>query len=91
MLGRIQILVESELSSMMVLHDFLSKHIAPLQDRSRPMWLYTGVKYATWLECGDGSNLDDGALTFMLGKLSPDSTSHDFVTPPASYQLLCLD
>jgi hypothetical protein len=58
-LGRIQILAESGLSSMMVLHDFLSKHITPLQDCSRPTWLYIGVNDATRLERGDGSNLDD--------------------------------
>jgi hypothetical protein len=58
-LGRIQILAESGLSSMMVLHDFLSKRITPLQDCSRPTWLYIGVNDATRLERGDGSNLDD--------------------------------
>jgi hypothetical protein len=33
-LDRIQYLVENGLTSLMVLHDFLSKRIAPLQDRS---------------------------------------------------------
>jgi hypothetical protein len=27
----------------------------------------------------------------VLGNLSPDLTSHDFLTPPAPYQSLCLD
>jgi hypothetical protein len=76
---------------MMVMHDFLSKRIAPLQDRSRPAWLYTGVNDTTRLEHGDGSNLDDTTLAFMLGKLSPDPTSCDFITPLASYQPLCLE
>jgi hypothetical protein len=58
-LGRIRILTESGLSSMMVLHDFLSKRITPQQDCSRPMWLYIGVNDATRLERGDGLNLDD--------------------------------
>jgi hypothetical protein len=35
-LGRIQILVESGLTSMMVLHDYVSKRIVPLQERTRP-------------------------------------------------------
>jgi hypothetical protein len=58
MLGRIRILAEIGLSSMMVLHDFLSKHITPLHDRSRPVWLYTGVNDAMRLEHGDMLNLD---------------------------------
>jgi hypothetical protein len=32
---------------MMVLHDFLSKRIAPLHDHSQLTWLYTGVNDAT--------------------------------------------
>jgi hypothetical protein len=84
MLGRIRILVESGLSSMMVLHDFLSKCITPLQDRSRLVWLYTRVNDTTRLERGDMSNLDDVVLAFMLGRLSPDLTSHDFLTPLVS-------
>jgi hypothetical protein len=26
-----------------VLHDYVSKRIVPLQERTRPAWLYTGV------------------------------------------------
>jgi hypothetical protein len=46
---------------------------------------------ATWLELSDRSNLDGMALAFVLGKLSPDLTSHDFITLPASCRLLCMD
>jgi hypothetical protein len=35
-LDRIQYLAESGLTSLMVLHDFLSRHLAPLQDRATP-------------------------------------------------------
>jgi hypothetical protein len=76
---------------MMVLHDFLLKHIAPLQDHSHLTWPYTVVNDGMRLEHGDGLNLDDTMLVFILRKLSPDSTSHNFVTPPAPCQLLCLD
>jgi hypothetical protein len=27
----------------------------------------------------------------VMGKLSPDPSSHDFITPPASCQPLCMD
>jgi hypothetical protein len=71
-LGRIQILAESGLTSMMVLHDYVSKHI-------------------TWLEHGDGSALGVEVLVLVMGKLSPDPSSHDFITPPTSCQPLCMD
>jgi hypothetical protein len=76
---------------MMVLHDFMSKRIAPLQDHSRPAWLYTGMNDATWLERSGSLNMDDKVLASMLGKLSPNPSYHDFVTPLAPCQSLCLD
>jgi hypothetical protein len=58
-LDRIQYLAENGLTSLMVRHDFLSKRLAPLLDRShRPTWMYTGVNDIMWLDCGPGSRLD---------------------------------
>jgi hypothetical protein len=76
---------------MMVLHDYMLKHITPLQERTRPTWLYIGVNDVTWLERGDGSALSEEALALMMGKLSPDPSSHDFVTPLTSCQPLYMD
>jgi hypothetical protein len=90
-LGRIQILAESGLTPMMVMHDFVSKHITPLQERTRPAWLYTRVNDVMRLERGDGSALSEEVLVLVMGKLSPNLTSHDIVTPPASYQQLYVD
>jgi hypothetical protein len=90
-LGRIQILAEKGLTSMMVLHDYVSKCITPLQEHTCLAWLYTRVNDVTWLERGNGSTLGEDALALVMGKLSPDPSSHDFVTPPASYQPLCID
>jgi hypothetical protein len=90
-LGRIRILAESGLTSMIVLHDYVSKLITPLQEHTRLTWLYTRVNDVMWLERGDGSMLGEVALAFVMGKLSPDPSSHDFITPPASYQPLCMD
>jgi hypothetical protein len=50
MVGRIRILAKRGLTSMMVLHDYVSKHIAPLQERTHPAWLYTRVNDVTRLE-----------------------------------------
>jgi hypothetical protein len=76
---------------MMVLHNYVSKRIAPLQEHTRPVWLYTGVNDITRLECGDRSVLGEEALALVMGKLSPDPSSHDFVTPLASCQAHCID
>jgi hypothetical protein len=35
-------LMSHDLMAIMVLHDFLSRRITPLQNRARPTWLYTG-------------------------------------------------
>jgi hypothetical protein len=90
-LGRIQILVKSRLTSMMVLHDYVSKRIEPLQERTYPTRLYTGVNDAKRVQRGDGSSLGEEALSLVIGKLSPVPSSHNFITPPASYQPLCMD
>jgi hypothetical protein len=76
---------------MMVLYDYVSKRITPLQERTCPVWLYTGVNDVTRLERGDVSALGEEALALVMGKLSPDPSSHDFVTPPVSYKPLCMD
>jgi hypothetical protein len=41
-LKRIQFLVENDLTPMMVLFDFLSKRITPLQLHDRPTWCTPG-------------------------------------------------
>jgi hypothetical protein len=76
---------------MMVLHDYVSKRIMPLQERTRPTWLYTGVNDVTRLERSDGSVQSEEALALMMGKLSPNPSSHNFITPLMSCQPLCMD
>jgi hypothetical protein len=49
------------------------------------------VNDVTQLEHGDGSVLGKEALTLVMGKLSRDPSSHNFVTTPVSYQPLCMD
>jgi hypothetical protein len=54
-LDQIQYLAESGLTSLIVLHDFLSKRLAPLHDRAtRPAWMYTGVNDIMRLNAGKG-------------------------------------
>jgi hypothetical protein len=78
-LDRIQYLAESGLTSLMVLHDFLSRRLASLQDRAtRPAWMYTGVNDIMRLERGPGSSLDGELLAACLQAL----TTIGFMTLP---------
>jgi hypothetical protein len=83
--------VSQRFSSMMVLFDFLLKRIAPLQLCTRSAWLYTGVNDTTRLERGHRSDLDPKVLDTMMGKLSPDPISPDFIIPPTACVPICLD
>jgi hypothetical protein len=82
-LNRIQHLAENGLTSLMVMHDFLSRRLAPLQDRpTRPAWMYTEVNDIMRLERGPGSSLDEALghpAPYALGNIALDeamSTSH---------------
>ena len=44
---RIRFLRDAGLTSVMVEADFLRRHLAPLRERARPCWLYTGPKDIT--------------------------------------------
>jgi hypothetical protein len=90
-LRRIRVLAENGLTLMMVLFDFLSKRIAPLQLRARPAWIYTEENDAMRLERGSGPDLDPTVLARMLQKLSFDPSSDDFINPSARCMPLCLD
>jgi hypothetical protein len=82
MLDRIQYLVENGLTSLMVLHDFLSKCLTPLQDRSHcPAWMYTGVNDIMRLDCRPGSSLGDTLLAVSLKALTTNQPSAELVTP----------
>jgi hypothetical protein len=76
----------------MVLHDFLSKHLAPLQDRShRPAWMYTGVNYIMRLDRGPRSSLGDTLLAASLKSLTTDQPMAELVTPAAACEPLCMN
>jgi hypothetical protein len=91
-LDQIQYLAESGLTSLMVLHDFLSKRLTPLQDRAtRPAWMYTRVNDIIRLERGPGSSLNGELLATCLKVLTTDQFSAELVTPPASCWAICMD
>jgi hypothetical protein len=89
-LERIQYLAENGLTSLMVLHDFLSKCLAPLQDWShRPIWMYTRVNDIMRLDHGPGSSLDVALLVTSLKALTTDQFSAELVVPAAVCELIC--
>jgi hypothetical protein len=86
-LDRIQYLAENGLTSLMVLHDFLSKRLVPLHDRShRPAWMYTGVNDIMRLDRGPGSSLDAVLLEASLKALTTNQFSAELVAPAAVYE-----
>jgi hypothetical protein len=91
-LDRIQYLAKNGLTSLMVLHDFLSKRPTPLQDRShRPAWMYTGVNDIMRLDRGPESSLGDTLLAVSLKALTTDPPFAELVTPAAGCEPLCVN
>jgi hypothetical protein len=91
-LDQIQYLAENGLTSLMVLHDFLSKHLAPLQDRShRPAWMYTGVNDIMQLDRWPGSSLGDTLLATTLKALTTNPPLTELVMPTAGCEPLCVN
>jgi hypothetical protein len=75
----------------MVLHDFLSKCLVPLQDRPRPTWMYTGLNDIMWLDRGSWSSLDEEFLAACLKALTSDQFSTELVAPPAACKPICMN
>jgi hypothetical protein len=75
-----------------VLHDFLSKRLAPLQNRSHcPAWMYTGVNTIIRLDHGPGPSLGDTLLVASLKALTTDQPSAELVTPAVACEPLCVN
>jgi hypothetical protein len=76
----------------MVMHDFLSKRLTPLQDRSHcSAWMYTRVNDIMQLDRGPGSSLGDTLLAASLKALTTDQPSTELVTPAAAHERLCVN
>ena len=56
-LSKIRSLAESGLNSLHVLGDFLKRRIAPLKQRPRPAWSFTGLNDCSRTHRGEGSDL----------------------------------
>src|SRR6185295_8429305 len=65
-LGKIRSLAESGLTSLHVLGDFLKHRIAPLKQRPRPAWSFTGLNDCSRTHHGEGSDLTQEALEVLV-------------------------
>jgi hypothetical protein len=75
----------------MMLHDFLSECLAPLQDHALPAWMYTGVNDIMRLDHGPGSSLDEDLLAACLKALITDQFSAELVAPPGTCEPICMN
>jgi hypothetical protein len=76
----------------MVPHNFLSKHLAPLQDGShRPAWMYSRVNDIMQLDRGLRSSLDDTLLDASLKALTTDPPPAELMTPTADCEPLSVN
>jgi hypothetical protein len=88
----IQYLAENGLTSLMVLHDFLLKRLAPLQDQSHhPAGICTGVNDIMRLDRRTWSSLCDTLLAASLKALTMDQPSTELMMPAAGCEPLCMN
>jgi hypothetical protein len=73
----------------MVLHDFLSKRLAPLQDQPCTAWMYTGVNDIMRLDHTLGSSLDEVLLAASLKALTIDQFSAELMVLPVVCEPIC--
>jgi hypothetical protein len=74
----VKTLARGSLTSMMVLGDFLRRHIAPLQQRSRMACMFTGSNDCCWIVLGPGTDLTsmelEASIRVMTGVVyTPES------------------
>jgi hypothetical protein len=65
-LDRVKVLARGGLTSMMVLGDFMRRHIAPLQQRSKMACMFTGVNDCSRIEREASTDLSDAELEVLI-------------------------
>jgi hypothetical protein len=75
----------------MVLHDFMSRLLAPLQDQPCPTWMYTNVNDIMRVECGPGSSLDEVLLATSLKALTTNQFLAELVVSATVCEPICVN
>jgi hypothetical protein len=90
-LYRIRKLARSGLTSMMVLGDFLKRRIAPLQQRSRMAYVYTGLNDCCKIARGPGGDFTRTELEAAVRAMTGDSFIPESLVLPSGVKALCED
>jgi hypothetical protein len=76
---------------MMVLGDFLKRRIAPLQQRSRMAYMYTGLNDCCRITRGPGTDFTRAELEVAIRGMTGDAFSPEFLVHPSGVKALCED
>src|SRR6185312_5469902 len=90
-LGKIRSLAESGLTSLHVLGDFLKRRIAPLNQRPRPAWSFTGLNDCSRTHRGEGSDLTQEALEVLVRAVTGEVFVPEHLILPQGVVPLCED
>jgi hypothetical protein len=90
-LDRVKTLARGGLTSMMVLGDFLRRHIAPLQQRSRMACMFTGVNDCCRIVRGAGSELSSTELEVLIRAMTGEAYTRESLVLPRGIKDLCED
>jgi hypothetical protein len=90
-LDQVKNLQRSGLTSMMVLGDFLKRRIAPLQQRSRMAYMYTGLNDCCRITRGPGADFTRVELESALRAMTGEVFSPESLVLPSGVKALCED
>jgi hypothetical protein len=90
-LNRVKNLQRSGLTSMMVLGDFLKWRIAPLQQRSRMAYMYTGLNDCCRIARGPDTDFSRAELEVAIRGMTGEAFSPESLVLPSGVKALCED
>jgi hypothetical protein len=90
-LDRVKTLARGGLTSMMVLGNFLRRRIAPLQQRSRMAYMYTGSNDYCKIVCGHGTDLTRAELEASIRAMTGETYTPESLVLPRGIKALCED
>jgi len=90
-LSKIRALAEGGLTSLHVLGDFLKRRIAPLKQRPRPAWSFTGPQDCSRTHRGEDSDLTQEALEVLVRAVTREIFIPEHLILPQGVVPLCED
>jgi hypothetical protein len=90
-LNRVKDLAKGGLTSLMVLGDFLRRHIAPLQQQSRMACMYTGPNDCCSIARGPGTDFTRAELEVAIRGMTGEAFSLESLVLSSEIKALCED